>query len=165
MAKVKPNRLVGRKRGSEVDKSASFLFEIERFDLSYSFGAGSNFAETAFDEYLALKISAVCLAPQKYAGRMTTFTLLGSRIYERLMMDQGSSYKPTTIGQLTLRGRDCWYLGSLPFHTILHLQSPLSAGKLKYIWLMGEKMTRGSATISRISFDIDIEDADIHLLR
>lgn len=164
MAKVRQTRSASRTRGPDVDESANYLFEIVSFAPSYSFGAGSSFQETAHDEYLAAKISATCLGPDKYGGRVTIFTLLGSRDHERLMKEQSSPYKAAMIGRLTLRGRESEFLGSLPFDTLVHLQSLLTASKFKYIWLTGAKISRGSATISRISFDIDIEEADLHLL-
>jgi len=81
------------------------------------------------------------------------------------MKAENTTFKASAVGTLTFRGKTSQYLGGLPFDALVHLQAMLAANKLKFIWLTGARMSHGSATIARISFDTEIEDADLHLLR
>jgi hypothetical protein len=164
LLKKKRNLASGRSTTPKVDESASYLFSVEGFSPSYSFSAGSHWQNTAHDEHLTAKVTARCLAPKKYSGRVTTFTLLGDRTDVRLMNAESSTFKAAVVGTLTLRGKHSEYLGGLPFDALLNLQSMFVANKIKFIWLAGAQLKHGSATIARISFDVDIEDADMHLL-
>lgn len=90
---------------------------------------------------------------------------MGDRADERLMKAETSTPKAAMVGTLTLRGKECKYLGGLPFDALLHLQSMLISDKIKFIWLTGARLKHGSAAIARISFDVDIEEEDLHLLQ
>lgn len=157
-------KFVSRRQAPNVDESANYLFAIEDFSPSYSFGAGSNWQNTVHDEHLHTIVRAKCLAPEKYAGRLTSFSLMGDRNYERLMKAEAAAVKAAAVGTLTLRGKTSEYLGGLPFDALVQLQPLLIAHKFKYIWLTGARLIQGAAAISRISFDDEIEDEDLHLL-
>ena len=105
------------RRRRPVEALDSFLFEIEKVHSQYNFGDGSHLDRTAFSEYLHPEMEATCLAPEKFMGRMTRFTLIGDRSNERdlWMQTYALDKHEAGVGTLTFRGERSDYLGSVPF--------------------------------------------------
>lgn len=141
----------------------SFLFKIESISPDYSFGLGNpRFDRGAYSEHAHTEIVATCLAPKRFAGRTTAFTLLGSRdIAEELRQPDKAFQQPRGVGTLTVRGNRSEYLGSLPLDALLNLTQPIIAGGLEYISLAGFR-ERGTSAI-RINYvafrrEMDLDD-------
>lgn len=151
-----------RKRRRPVEEWGSFLFAIETIHSHYSFGDGSRLDHTAFSEYFHPQLDATCLAPEKYKGRLTRFTLIGDRLNERDLKAQASSAEKHSagVGTLTFRGEQSDYLGSVPFDTLWNVISTSLAGGFRFIYLHGAAMKRGTARIKSIGFyeEFDLDD-------
>ena len=141
----------------------SFLFKIESISPDYSFGLGNpRFDRGAYSEHAHTEIVAACLAPKRFAGRATTFTLLGSRdIAEELRQPDRAFQQPRGVGTLTMRGNRSEYLGSLPLDALLSLTHPIIAGGLAYISLAGFREHGTSAIrVNYVAFrrEVDLDD-------
>lgn len=150
------------KRRKAPEAWGSYLFEIVRLHSHYSFGRGSRFDRTAFGEYLHPQIDATCLAPEKFRGRLTHFTLIGDRRIEHdLWMQTPAPEHEAGVGTLTMRGEQSDYLGSLPYDAAWRLSPVILTGGFRYIYLHGAAMYRGTARIHSIGFyeEFDIEEA------
>lgn len=68
--------------------------------------------------------------------------------------------KPTGIGSLTMRGEQSSYLGSLPLDAALAIPALIQSGGYRFIYLAGEPVRYGSASIRYISFyhDFDVDE-------
>jgi hypothetical protein len=155
-------RSARRKGKTPAQEWTSFLFKIERLHSHYSFGRGHRLTRTAFAEYLHPKIEATCLAPNKFKGRLTEFTLIGDRLLEQdLWMQTRAPEHEGIIGTLTMRGEQSSYLGSLPYDAAWRLSPVILVGGFRYIYLHGSAMYRGTAQIRTIGFyeEFDVEDA------
>lgn len=155
-------RKTRRKRRS-VEEWGSFLFAIEQVHSHYSFGDGSRLDRTAFSEYFHPEIEATCMAPEKYKGRLTRFTLIGDRSDERDLRAQtfATEKHDVGVGTLTFRGERSEYLGSVPFDALWNVVSTMLAGGLHFIYLHGAVMKNGSARIKSIGFyeEFDLDNA------
>ena len=151
------------RRRTRVEAWESFLFEIEKVHSHYSFGDGSRLDRTAFSEHFQPQLDATCIAPEKYKGRITSFTLIGDRPNERDLWLQTYALDKheTGVGTLTFRGERSDYLGSVPFDALWNVVATTLAGGFRFIYLHGAAMRNGSARIKSISFyeDFDLENA------
>lgn len=150
------------KRRRSVEEWGSFLFAIEKVHSHYSFGNGSRFDRSAFSEYFHPEIDASCLAPEKFKGRMTRFTLIGDRSNERDLWEQAlADEHHSGVGTLTFRGERSEYLGSVPFDALWNVVRTTLAGGFRFIYLHGKAMKNGNARINSIAFyeEFDPDDA------
>lgn len=140
----------------------SFLFKIESISHDYSFGLGNaRFDRGAYNEHAHTEIVTTCLAPKRFAGRVTTFTLLGDRsITEELRQPDSTVQRPRGVGTLTMRGNRSEYLGPFPLDALLTLTQPVLAGGLKYISLAGLRERRTSAI--RVNYIAFRREADLN---
>lgn len=135
------------------EPSEGYLFRIDGLLSHYSFGDGHKLHLTAFSEYLHPEIETVCLAPARYEGRPTRFTLIGDRQLEQdLWMQKDADPHERGIGTLRMRGNESNYLGSIPYDAAWRIQPLILAGGFRFIYLHGAAMRRGSARIRSISF-------------
>jgi hypothetical protein len=151
-----------RKRAAPIKDWDSFLFRIEEVDPHYSFSDGSKFQPTAHNEHLHLHVVAVCVSPPKFDGRKTRFTLIGDRQLEQdQWMQKSAPENHRGVGTITMRGEQSEYLGSIPYDSVWHISAMMISGGLRFIYLHGAALFRGSARISSISFyrEFDLEDA------
>lgn len=145
------------------ETAENFLFKIESINPDYSFGLGNpRFDRGAYSEHAHTEIVTTCLAPKRFAGRATTFTLLAERsISEELSKPDRAIQRPLGVGTLTMRGNRSQYLGSLPLDALLSLTQPVLAGGIKYISFAGLR-DRGSSAIrvNYIAFrrEVDLDD-------
>ena len=151
-----------RRGAAPINAWTSFLFRIDEVEPSYSFSDGSKFYVTAQTEHLHLRVLTTCVAPPKFDGRETRFTLIGDRQLEHdQWMQTSAPENHNGVGTLTMRGERSEYLGAIPFDSVWHVSATMISGGLRFIYLHGAAMFRGSARISSISFyrAFDIEDA------
>lgn len=135
-------------------KEESYRFVVSKRVTSYSFGSGSKFNNTAYDEYLHPEFRAICVWPEKYNGREVEFTFIGKRHISASLEDERSSLRfDAPIGELTMRGRSNSFLGSLPFDAAMHIQIALALDALPYVTLVGDPLYRGRAAIRWVHFD------------
>lgn len=152
----------GKRRKRTCDEQwCSYVFGIERLHAHYSIGCGSRFQRTAYDEHLHPEIEAICLAPAKFVDRRTRFTLIGDRQLEQdLWMQKPEPNNVLGVGTLTMRGRRSDYLGAIPYDAAWRIQPLILAGGLRFIYLNGASMLRGTARITWMAFyeELDPED-------
>lgn len=149
------------RRRHPVKEWGSFLFEIERVHSHYSFGDGSHLDRTAFSEHFHPELDAKCLAPEKFKGRMTRFTLIGDRSNERDLWEQARAEEHHSgVGTLTFRGARSEYLGSLPFDALWNVMLTVTQGGFRLIYLHGAALKNGTARIKSIGFyeEFDLDD-------
>jgi hypothetical protein len=155
-------RKTHRKRGPAAEWG-SFLFVIEKVHSHYSFGDGSRLDRTAFAEYFQPELDATCLAPGKFKGRRTRFTLIGDRSNERDLWSQPYALEKheAGVGTLTFRGERSAYLGSVPFDALWNVVATTLAGGFRFIHLHGAAMKNGTARIRSIGFyeEFDLDNA------
>lgn len=155
--------MTGKRTPKRTETLESFLFKIESISPDYNLGVGNpRFDRGAYSEHAHTEIITTCLAPKRFAGRVTTFTLLGERsISEELRKPDRTIQRPLGVGTLTMRGNRSEYLGSVPLDALLSLTQPVLAGGLKYISLAGLR-DRGTSAIrmNYIAFrrDVDLDD-------
>lgn len=151
-----------RRKGRQVEEWGSFLFAIEKVHPHYSFGDGSHLDRTAYSEYFHPEVKATCVAPEKFKGRTTTFTLIGDRSDEHDLWSQTYALDKHQrgVGTLTFRGERSEYLGSVPFDALWHVMLTTLAGGFRFIYLHGAAMKRGTARIKSIGFyeEFDLEN-------
>jgi hypothetical protein len=103
------------------------------------------------------------VAPEKYKGRLTRFTLIDDRLDERELWAQASAIDKhdVGVGTLTFRGERSEYLGSVPFDALWSVMLTVLAGGLRFIYLHGAAMKNGFARIKSIGFydDFDLDNA------
>lgn len=143
-----------RRKRRPVEEWGSFLFAIEKVHSHYSFGDGSHLDRTAYSEYLHPEVEATCVAPEKFKGRTTRFTLIGDRSDERDLWSQTYALDKheAGVGTLTFRGERSEYLGSVPFDALWNVVAAILAGGFRFIYLHGAAMKHGSARIKSIGF-------------
>jgi hypothetical protein len=150
------------RRRRPAEEWGSFLFEIEKAHPHYSFGNGSRFDRTAFSEHFHPEWDAVCIAPEKFKGRKTRFTIIGDRSDERDLWEQKlADENHSGVGTLTFRGERSEYLGSVPFDALWNVVHATISGGLRFIYLHGAALRRGTARMTSIGFyeEFDVEDA------
>src|SRR3546814_4800415 len=97
-------------------REESYHFAVSKRMVSYSFGSGSKFSDSPYDEFLHPQFVATCIWPEKLNGREVEFTFIGKRNITAALQDERSSVKnDAPIGELTMRGKSNSFLGSLPF--------------------------------------------------
>ena len=152
-----------RRKRRVAEEWGSFLFEIDKVRPHYSFGDGSRLDRTAFSEHFQPEVDATCVAPEKYRGRLTSFTLIGDRLDERDLWLQSYALEKheAGVGTLTFRGEQSQYLGSLPFDALWNVVATMLAGRFRFIYLHGAAIKNGAARIKSISFyeEFDLENA------
>lgn len=154
-----PRAATTNAKRSRIPPTQSYLFRIEQFEPHYSFGTTENrFGEAGFGEYLHPEIETVCLAPSKFEGRKTRFTILGDR---HLLKGGGLGSPSTCIGTLTFRGDWSTYLGPLPFDAALALPAVILLQGYRFIYLSGEPTRHGSARIRSMGFYREFDLADL----
>ena len=150
------------RRRRQAEEWGTFLFSIEKVRAHYSFGDGSRLDRTAFSEHFHPEVEAACLAPEKYSGRVTQFTLIGDRSDERDLRSQAHALEKheSGVGTLTFRGDRSEYLGSVPFDALWNVIATMSAGGFRFIYLHGAAIRNGSARIKSIGFyeEFDLDD-------
>lgn len=147
------------RRRRQVEQSERFLFEIKQVHSHYSFGDGSRLDRTAFSEHLHPGIDAVCLAPEKFTGRVTRFTIIGDRSNERDLWGQvRADEHHGGVGTLTFRGARSEYLGSLPFDALWNVMLTVAAGGFRYIYLHGGALKHGSSRIRWMALYEEFDD-------
>lgn len=143
-------------------QSEIYLFRIEKVVPNYSFGTNHGPHRAGpYSEYHHTEIEATCVSPKRFEGRLTFFTLMGERDHAAdLIRPDETTRKPIGIGSLTMRGEQSSYLGSLPLDAALLIPALLQSGGYKFIYLAGEPVRYGSATIRYISFyhDFDVDE-------
>lgn len=143
-----------RAKRRPVEEWGSFLFAIEKVHSHYSFGDGWRLDRTAFSEHFHPEVDTTCVAPEKYKGRLTRFTLIGDRLDERDLRAQTSSIEKhaSGVGTLTFRGERSDYLGSVPFDVLWNVLATILGGGFRFIYLHGAAMKNGTARIKSIGF-------------
>jgi hypothetical protein len=143
-----------RRRGRPVEEWGSYLFSIEKVHSHYSFGDGSHLDRTAYSEYLHPEVEATCVAPEKFKGRTTRFTLIGDRSTERDLWSQTYALDKheAGVGTLTFRGEQSEYLGSVPFDALWNVIATIRSGGFQFIYLHGATIKYCSARIKSIGF-------------
>jgi hypothetical protein len=158
---VAPKKRAVRKRQPK-ETSEGFLFEIEKVHSHYSFGNGFKFDRAAFAEFLHPEFDTKCLAPPKFAGRPTRFTLIGDRENERdLWLQTPADAWERGVGTLTFRGERSEYLGGVPFDALWNVVAAFLAGNLHFIHLHVAAMKNGTSRIRSIAFyeEFDLDNA------
>jgi hypothetical protein len=152
-----------RRKRQRVEEWGSFLFAIDKVHSHYSFGDGSHLDRTAYSEYLHPEVEATCVAPEKFKGRTTRFTLIGDRSNERDLWCQTYALNKheAGVGTLTFRGEQSEYLGSVPFDVLWNVITTIRTGGFQFIYLHGAAMKYGSARIKSIGFyeEFDLDNA------
>lgn len=149
---VAPKKQTVRKSRPK-ETSEGYLFEIETVHSHYSFGNGFKFDRAAFAEFLHPEFDTKRLAPPKYAGRSTRFTLIGDRENERdLWLQTPADTWDHGVGTLTFRGERSEYLGGVPFDALWNVVAAFLAGNLHFIHLHGVAMKHGTSRIRTIAF-------------
>lgn len=134
----------------------SFLFKIGRCEPSYGMGIGRLEKERGrLAEYYQPHFVCECLSPKKFEGQQTRIIILGDRAFDPREVRQA-----TAIGQLTLRGKACSYLGSLPMDMLSHVVTGAILGSYRYIYMSGTPLSRGNSDITSLHFEYDFEPAD-----
>jgi hypothetical protein len=150
------------RRRQPIEEWGSFLFEIEKAHPHYSFGNGSRLDRTAYSEHFHPEWDATCIAPDKFKGRLTRFTIIGDRSDERDLWEQKlADENHSGVGTLTFHGQRSEYLGSVPFDALWNVVLASLAGGIRFIYLHGAAIKRGTARMTSIAFyeEFDIEDA------
>ena len=158
---VAPKKQAVRKRRPK-ETSEGFLFEIIKVHSHYSFGNGFKHDRTAFSEFLHPEFDTNCLAPPKFAGRPTRFTLIGDRANERdLWLQTPDDVWERGVGTLTFRGERSEYLGGVPFDALWNVVTASLEGNLHFIYLHGATIKNGTSRIRSIAFyeEFDPDDA------
>jgi hypothetical protein len=152
-----------RRKRRPVEEWGSFLFAIGKVHSHYSFGDGSHLDRTAHSEYFHPEVDATCLAPEKFKGRKTRFTLIGDRSNERDLWLQTYALDKheAGVGTLTFRGERSEYLGSVPFDALWNVVATMLGGGFRFIYLHGAAMKNGAARIKSIGFydEFDLDNA------
>lgn len=139
----------------------SFLFKIGRCEPTYGVGIGRLEKERGrLAEYYQPHFVCECLSPQKFNGQEARVVILGNRDF-----DPREVRGATSIGSLTLRGKTCSYLGSLPMDMLSHAVTGVILGSYRYIYMSGTPLSRGSSNITSLHFDYDFEPDDFPHLR
>ena len=148
---------------SPTKRPESYLFRIEQVIPSYSFGTNAGrFDLGSYSEYHHTEIETVCLSPQRFNGRPTRFTLLATRQITRDLEELiVSEQTPFGVGTLTFRGSQSSYLGSIPFDAALSIPGLILAGGYKFIYLSGDAVSQGSASIRYLAMHHAHDPSDL----
>ncbi|OHD00929.1 MAG: hypothetical protein A2885_13565 [Sphingopyxis sp. RIFCSPHIGHO2_01_FULL_65_24] len=135
----------------------SYIFRIERFAPSYALSGGSEWQETTFDEYFSLEFTARCLIPEKYADRLTEFSIGGSRELTKLQSQPANGHKAQGVGLLTFHGKRSKMDGRIPVDAMQFISPQIGLGTIKFIYLIGDPVVRGNASIRWIAFESEVD--------
>ena len=151
-----------RPRRSSEQAYQSFIFRIEDWEPSYSFGLNrSRYFEGPYSEYLDIALKGVFLSPEKAKDRRATLRVLADRRETHAVADPANSeWEPRCVGTLTIRGARTDYLGSLPYDAMWGLIDLLSQGTIRMLDLHGRALYRGKAEIETMHFAHDIDPED-----
>jgi hypothetical protein len=134
----------------------SYLFQIGRCEPSYGVGiARTNREQGRLAEYYQPQFVCDCLSPKKFKGQQIRATIIGDRD-----LNAREVRGLTSIGSLTLRGKTCSYLGSLPMDMLSHVVTGVILGSYRYIYMSGTPLSRGHSDITSLHFDFDFEPGD-----
>ena len=158
MAKTKRKR----PRRSSEQAYQSFIFHIEGWEPSYSFGLNrSRYFEGPYSEHLDIALKGVFLSPENAKDRRATLRVLASRPETHAVDDPANcDWEPLCVGTLTIRGDRTDYLGSLPYDAMWGLIGLLSKGAIRMLDLHGRALYRGKAEIETMHFARDIDPED-----
>ncbi len=153
---------IKRRRRQPVEEDQSFIFRIEDWEPSYSFGLNnSRLFDGPYWEHLELSLNGVFLSPERAKDRRAIVTLLADRDKARAVTDPaGCDWKPVCVGTLVIRGDRTGYLGSLPYDSTWGLMSALSCGAIRMLVLHGKALYRGKSEIWTMHFDRDVDPDD-----
>lgn len=153
---------MARKRSRrKVEEHEAYDGEIIDWEVGYSISGDDPFdTGRPFQEYSDLTLKVRLLWPEKHAGTEIEVRLLGDRRMDREMASsRPSGAPPYSIGTLTIRGsRQRDFLGSIPTSAIFGLLPSLESGRLKFVHLHGQKLYRGSASISYLQLCRSLEE-------
>ncbi|WP_156404897.1 hypothetical protein [Sphingomonas sp. Root241] len=156
--------MVAKKRSGSTQEVQTeiYLFRIEEVVPNYSFGISLGQLQVGpYAEYHHTEVETVCVSPKRFANRSTNFTLMGDRSHTAdLTHPNQDSRARIGVGTLTMRGDQSSYLGSLPLDAALPIPALIQSGGYKFIYLAGEPVRYGSASIRYISFyhDYDVNE-------
>ncbi len=151
----KRSQLRGRSN-QRIETPQSYLFRIEQVDPHYSFGINVSAIRDGFwSEYMHHQFLAVCLAPAKFAGRRTQFTIIGDR-----QLIGRADNEPLAVGRLKMRGEHSEYLGSLPFDAAQIVPILALVEGYRFILLSGDQTRNGSARIRHMGFYRELDPDD-----
>lgn len=162
--------LMGRKKANrskrETIREVLYLIEILEWELPYSYSVNRHkeLIDGPIWEHMSLRIKGKFLKPEKLAGKIIDFNLIGDRrLAEALgnMEKFNRQWEPNSVGTLTVRGESREYLGSLPFDILPQLACLLHTGGIKFITLSGKQLHYGSAEIRSIRFDKELSPEDL----
>ena len=70
---------------------------------------------------------------------------------ERMGLEK-QDHVPLCIGSMTFRGASSEYLGSIPFDSLMAISLMILSGAIKFIYLSGTPLKRGSSRIRYMAF-------------
>jgi len=146
-------------------KTCTYAIEILDWEPSYfrSVNINKHLIEGPFWENLDIKIEGKLIHPKKLAEKNIEVTMIGSRQLVRVLEEpeKYQGFDPSSVGTLTIRGKQRELFGSIPFDVMGSISSLLQSGKIKFIVLSGHALYHGKAEIKSIRFQRDFGPEDL----
>lgn len=151
----------GKKAKPQTSAYDEYLFEIEGKTSSYSLGSGVPRYETGlYSQYWHMEFPSLCLAPAKVAGRQTNVLIIAQRVFFVRPKYVEESWRPLGVAHLTMRGSRSDVSCSVPYDAAWGIANSIATGFFKYLRMSGERLSRGKAHMSYLTFAASYDRRD-----
>ncbi|MEN5247277.1 hypothetical protein [Brucella pseudintermedia] len=161
MTKEEPKKPVRKKRKPGRPRVETVYYVLEIADWEWSFMFGANVAidrDGPYSDYRHLQLRGTMLRPAKIKAETVELVFLPDR---RLNEGERERDRPIGIGSLNLHRGHLQGIFPMPSDVLPLLLTMLTADKLRYVVMSGEKMRYGNARIQNFRMEMSIDEDDL----
>lgn len=161
MAESATSRTGKKARGKHRSKEeiASYLVQIEEWEWGFSFGIGyRRFSDGPYMDFRHLHLRGRLIVPSRIKIETAEVILMPNslRTNERYDIEE-----PSSVGSVSISGGRFEALLTMPCDALVPVMQMLTAEKLRFIDLHGERMRYRSATIKSYRLEMNMDEDDM----
>ena len=170
MAKTVPVAAIARRparnwQALKWTQEQHYVIKIERWNWTYSFGINNtpNIFPEVYNDYRHLELSGQLLRPTYANIDVVELVFILTERYDKIENNAASraDLTPRAIGQINVNKRLARGVFSMPSSALPLVLTALSADRIAFVRLNGQRLFRRQAEIARFSFEREYDAEDL----
>lgn len=140
----------------------AYIFEIADWEPAYHLSVNHDKRDKdLYWEHASVKITAKCIFPERFVGKITKIDLAGDRsLLHPFVLSYEKEWRPLCVGALSVKPEGAEFYAFVPYDAIFGVVSMLTANRWRYVLLHGPEVRRGKSLCQSIYFErtVSLED-------
>lgn len=141
------------------EERLTFIFEIASWQPEYLLSIDyDRYRLRPYNEYAHIRLSTVCIHPQKWAGRKARITVMGAENFMTPeVLKRNPEWIPNCVAAIDLPPSNGDFSLAVPMERLPFLMTAFSAGMFRYLLLWGPPLKRSRSMCSSAHFERTVD--------